>query len=643
MPRFHFKHIANRLLFWILGVCLLIFMGFSVLLYQQASGLINYQAQSRAELAVGNTVQRIESLLAYVGRSVRTARSSLLTSQASEAQLRQLLRALVADKTDVYGMALALEPNVLPGHQRFAPYIYRGQEQLLSSDLISQNYDYLHQPWYRDAVDLGTSVWSEPYYDQGGGNIAMVTYSAPITDTRSGGTQTVLGVITADISLDTLNDIVSHIQLGSRGYGYILSAGGHIITHESTDLRMLSIKQLPVWSDADSGWREVISAAQQQQRGHSLLSCDPGKAEQCWVSYAPLEGSSWSILAVIPLEDIEAELMSLGRIMAGLGSGAFALLALLILWLSRRLSSPINVLAAHTEQLAEGDLDIPVPSISSEDEIGMLASHIGNMQSQLKHHIAELTEASARRQRMDSELAIAATIQAQMLPDGGHSHIRHQSFELAASMQAARTIGGDFYFYQLQDQHQLFFIIGDVSDKGIPAALFMAQSITQIRSLLAGSASPAALLRALNQNLYQNNDNCMFVTAIAGFLDTRTGNCCIASAGHAAPLLCDGDSRELELVAGPALGLLDAVDYDELTLSLNPGQVLLLYTDGVDEAINESQQQFGLDGLQQLISSLDSRDSDALVAHVLNQVLLYQQGQVFDDITLLAISRHPTL
>jgi sigma-B regulation protein RsbU (phosphoserine phosphatase) len=642
MPRFRFKHIANRLLFWILGVCLLIFLGFSALLYQQTSMIIRGQAQSRAELAVDNTVQRIESLLAYVSRSVRTARSSLLTARAGEAQLHRLLRTLVTDKTDVYGMALALEPGVLPDRERFAPYVYRHQQQLRSVDLASQDYDYLHQPWYRNAIDLGQSVWSEPYYDEGGGNIAMVTYSSPIMDTGAGAAATMLGVITADISLQTLNEMVSNIRLGSRGYGYILSASGRIITHQQVDLRMAQVEHTPVWIGGDKDWREVITAARRQQRGHALLPCQAGATEQCWISYEPLRGSNWSILVVIPLADIETGIISLGRIMTALGAGAIGLLALLVLWLSRRLSRPINSLATHTGQIARGDLDSPVPRINSRDEIGSLADNIANMQSELKHHIAELTEASARRQRMESELAIAATIQAQMLPDAGHSQVYHHHCELAARMQAARQIGGDFYLYQLLDEHQLFFFIGDVSDKGIPAALFMAQSITQIRSLLVAHPSPAALLRALNDKLLQNNENCMFVTAIAGLLDTVNGACLMASAGHAAPLLKAGKLTELPLQAGPALGLLEQADYRELALKLEPGQWLLLYTDGVDEAMNDAQQAFGLGSLVQAVSEFADSDCNTLVTRLLMQVLEFQQGQVFDDITLMAIRREPT-
>lgn len=639
MTRAGFKHIANRLLVWILGVCLLIFLGFSLLVYQRTSLLIRHQAQSRAELAVENTVQSIESLLRHVSRGVRTARSVLLAAQVDEAHLLALLQTLVEDKSEVFGMALALEPDTLPGRTRFAPYVYRGGNRLHTVDLASGEYDYLNQPWYRIPVEQNQSSWSEPYYDRGGGNIAMVTFSSPITETAADGTPTTLGVITADVSLQTLSTMVDDIQLGSRGYAYILSASGRIITHDNAALRMARVEQLPIWKDSDKRWQEVIIAMGEQQRGHRLLPCSVGSGELCWLSYEPLGNSDWSILIAIPLADIESEQLVLGRTMLVLGSGAILLLGVLILWLSRRLSRPINQLAEHTGIIAQGTLDQPVPARRMRDEIGTLANNIHGMQQNLKYYIENLTEETARRERLESELDIAASIQGQMLPDGGESNFQQHNFQLAATVVAARQIGGDFYLYQQLDDRRLFFMIGDVSDKGIPAALFMAQSITQIRSLLTVAPEPADLLDALNRKLCQNNENCMFVTAIAAVVDTLSGHCRLASAGHAAPLLKADCVSELKLESGPALGLLEQADYDGLDITLQPGQSLLLYTDGVDEALDAAGQAYGLDRLIQAMERDAGSDCQTLVGALLQDVLDFQQGRIFDDITLLALGR----
>lgn len=637
MPTFQFKHIANRLLFWILGVCLLIFIGFSSLLYQQASALLRLQAESSAELAVKNVVQDIESLMGFVSHSVRAARSVLLNAEGDEQQLTTLLETLVNDNADVYGMALALQPNTFPGKNRFARYVYRHDQGVLHADLSGDTYDYLQQPWYRDAINVGRSVWSEPYFDQGGGNVAMVTYSSPIVATHVDGTAHILGIITADISLQTLAEKVSNVPLGSRGYGYILSAAGHIITHNQPGLRMAKIEQLPSWRQRGPEWHNVIEAMTAGQHGNALLPCADKPYEQCWLAYAPLQDSTWSILVVIPLADMETGVLGFARLMQALGAGAIALLTLLILALSRHLTRPINTLANHTALIARGDLQTPAPTFRLEDEVGQLANSIGTMQADLQQHITDLTEASARRQRMQSELAIAATIQAQMLPDGGHSRIIQHSCELVAAIQPAREIGGDLYLYQILDAEHLFFFLGDVSDKGIPAALFMAQCIAQIRELLGSCNSPGHFMQYLNQRLARHNDNCMFVTAIAGVVNCHSGRCLLANAGHPAPLLVGDECSALQIEAGPALGLMDDPTYLETTIDLATGQTLLLYTDGVDEAMNETAEALGQDGLIRAVASLADTTDQTLVDRLMQFVMEYQHDQPFDDTTLLSI------
>ncbi len=642
MPLFRFKHIANRLLFWILGVCLLIFIGFAIMLYQQATSLVRLQAQAQAELAVDIVVQKIEALLANTSHSVRTARSSLLNTDASAIQLESLLQELLRDNPRIFGMALALEPGVFPGKDRYAPYVYRKGAELELLDL-SNAYDYRRQPWYREVMIQGRSLWSAPYFDHRAGDIPMVTYSSPIIAAGDSEVTRLLGVITADISLQTLSDLISANPPGDgQGYVYIVSAEAQIITHPDPQLRLAVVDQLPGWAQSSEGWLALIASAKRRERGHVILPCIELPQEQCWLSYGPLENSDWSVVARIPMQELESSVLSLThRIIAGF-TIACGLLTVLILMLSRMLSQPINTLAKHTKNIARGDLNIPLPAFELNDEVGILAENIANMQSELQHHITQLTAATGRQERMQTELAIAARIQAQMLPDGGQSQLQCGTFELVAATRPARQVGGDLYLYQSLPKQRLFFMIGDVSDKGVPAALFMAQCAAQIRELLGSYHNPAELLVKLNRQLAFNNENCMFVTAIAGVIDTLNGECSLASAGHPSPLLLNENCQSIALKTGAALGLEEDATYIEHSLILRPGDALFLYTDGVDEAINNNQDQFGLEGLHLAIEALQRGGSGTLVERMMQHVIDYQHGQAFDDITLMTISNKKT-
>lgn len=640
MRHFRFKHIANRFLVWILGACLLIFFGFAALLYQQASTLIRLQTQDQAELAVNIVVQKIETVLANTSHSVRAARSSLLNADTDAEQITGLLQDLLQDNPEIFGIALALEPDVLPNKASYAPYAYREGPKLALKDL-GEAYDYRSQPWYREPILQGRSLWSAPYLGHGAGGTPMVTYSSPIIATGESSAGRLLGVITADISLQTLSELIAANPLDDgRGHVYVISADAQLITHPDGKLRMAEASQLPGWEQNGEQWLALIDAVKQRQRGNAILPCLELAKEQCWLSYEPLENSNWSVVARIPMRELESGVRDLTRwVMAG-ASMACGLLTLLILALSRTLSRPVNILAKHTEDIARGDIDKPLPAFGLQDEVGLLADNFGKMQADLKRHIKQLTEATSRRERLQTELAIASRIQAQMLPDGGHSHVRYGAFELLAAMRPAQQVGGDLYLYQRLDTQRLFFIIGDVSDKGVPAALFMAQCVALIRGLLGHGIAPSELLAQLNRQLAINNENCMFVTAIAGLIDTKSGSCSVTSAGHPAPLLVNDHCRSITMEPGPALGLQQDATYIEVSLSLKPGDTLFLYTDGVDEAIDANQVQLGQEGLHRAIEALQRDGTATLVEPMMEYVIDYQQGLVFDDITLMTISRN---
>ncbi len=644
MRLFHFKHIANRFLFWILGACLLIFFGFSILLYQQASTLLRLQAQAKAQLEVNLAVQGIEALMLGTVKNVRTARSSLLNADTNAHRLESLLRELLRDNPSIFGMALALEPGVAAGHDRYAPYAYRADSGIETMNL-SEVYDYRQQPWYSEVISQARSLWSDPYFDHGAGDIPMVTYSAPLIDGSGSTVPRLLGVMTADISLQTLDDIVAGSTLGrEQGYVFIISANGRIITHPQPQLRMVKVDQIPGWPQADDSLKALLEAVGQRRSGHTTVPCLEQPRQQCWLSYQPLKNSDWSIVARIPGEKLETSVRDWKRwIMVGV-TAACGLLALLILTLSRLLSEPINKLARHTQHIARGDINRPLPALPLRDEIGMLAHNIGTMQAELQHHINQLTEATRRRERMQTELAIAARIQAQMLPDGGRSRLCQGAIELVASTRPASEIGGDLYLYQILDQQRLFFFIGDVSDKGVPAALFMAQCAAQIRELIGRPQPPSQLLDRLNRRLFTNNENCMFVTAIAGEIDTKSGHCKLASAGHPPPLLLEptpGEPcRRPQLASGPALGLAEDASYEEKSLVLVAGATLLLYTDGADEAVDLNGTQLGLAGLASMAESLQQHRSTKLVEELMRHIMEYQHGDAFDDITLMTVSHN---
>jgi len=245
------------------------------------------------------------------------------------------------------------------------------------------------------------------------------------------------------------------------------------------------------------------------------------------------------------------------------------------------------------------------------------------------------------KEKVENELNIAAQIQKSILPSSFPAYPDRKEFELHAFMQPARYIGGDFYDFFFIDDNTLALVVADVSDKGVPAALFMMVSRTLIKSLVVDNRSPSAVLEKANNIMCQNNASGMFVTVFLAFYNVLSGKLTAANGGHSASLIInsDGTSRQWATTHGPALGFMEELPYKEETMDLKVGQILFIYTDGVTEAMSPGNELFGLDRLQGMLKKKHDFKLDRLFSDIEISLSEFQEGQQFDDITMLALKR----
>ncbi|MBQ3841791.1 MAG: SpoIIE family protein phosphatase [Ruminiclostridium sp.] len=260
----------------------------------------------------------------------------------------------------------------------------------------------------------------------------------------------------------------------------------------------------------------------------------------------------------------------------------------------------------------------------------------------------ELAAEMARMEaKIEADLSVAKSIQSSALPSVFPPFPDHKGFELFASMSAAKEVGGDFYdFYMLSDSN-IGFLIADVSGKSIPGAMFMMTAKTVIKSLAESGLDPAEVFTRANERLCEGNDAEMFVTAWLGYLDLKTGMIRVANAGHNPPVLIrDGKAEYVILKPGLMLAGMDGIRYKEQTLQLRKGDILYLYTDGVTEAMDKDEEQYGEDRLQKLLSfgenypepSGENGIAGAVCDMVVADVTKYTaDAEQSDDITMLCI------
>ncbi|MBQ7421398.1 MAG: SpoIIE family protein phosphatase [Prevotella sp.] len=299
-----------------------------------------------------------------------------------------------------------------------------------------------------------------------------------------------------------------------------------------------------------------------------------------------------------------------------------------------QLVHPLHLFAEAAVSIANGNLDTQLPEIHSEDELLQLRNSFEYMQSSLKQHIEELKITTAGKERLQSELIIAHEIQMGMLPT---TFPHRKDLDLYASMIPAKEVGGDLYDFII-DNDELFFIIGDVAGKGVPASLYMAVTRTLFRNLAGNYQSAANVIREINHAIASTNESFIFVTLFVGVLDLKTHHLTYCNAAHNAPVLIteDGNCQLLDVQTNLPVGVEDRFHYEEQQIDFPIGTSLLLYTDGLTEAVDCNRIMFGEERLLQKMRSSHITSAREVIIH-LEQAIKDFVGNIeqSDDLTLL--------
>ena len=281
--------------------------------------------------------------------------------------------------------------------------------------------------------------------------------------------------------------------------------------------------------------------------------------------------------------------------------------------------------------------DVP---IRSEGELRLLAGNVKSMADGVASYMTNLKAATSERERIGTELSLAARIQENMLPNVFPAFPERPEFDIYAVMDPAKEVGGDFYDFFLIDESHLALVIADVSGKGVPAALFMMISKILVQNAAMAALSPAEVLRAVNNQICANNREEMFITVWFGILDTATGKITAANAGHEYPaLMTSGGAFELlKDRHGFVIGGMEDIRYRDYELSLTPGSKLFLYTDGVPEATNAENELFGTDRMLRALNEQPSAAPEKILKNVRRAVDGFvKDAEQFDDLTMLCV------
>ncbi len=601
--------------------------------------VLNNVEKSASNLALA-TACHIEEILGRIEAVPSFAAQALEKEPLDAGRIEALVRGVVGANPAIFASTVAFEPKAFDGETvHFAPYAYRSGNAIEMTRLGNEQYQYHQLDWYRIPKETNQARWSEPYFDKGGGNITMATYSVPFYR-EAGGERRFLGVVTVDIALDWLQNIMDGIhEFFDSGHAFILSPSGTFICHpnksyvmEKTVFSLAEEKNIPEWREAG---RAMVTGG----KGFIMIPGIHFKGS-AWMAYTPLPSARWSLGVIFPAKDLFRDVIRLTYATAVIGLVGVCLLFLLIVFVAVRITGPLRDLSDKTSEIAKGNLDVPLPMGHNRDEVGALSQSFADMRAALKEYIRDLTETTAEKERIESELKIAHSIQMSFLPCVFPPFPEHLEFRLHAAIEPAREVGGDLYDFFLVDNETLFFTIGDVAGKGVPAALFMAVTKTLMKGAALHAHDPAVVLEGVNKELCQGNDANLFVTIFCGCLNFRTGELRYSNAGHNPPLVVhpDGAVHWLELPRGLVLGVQENNTYTTRVLQMPPGSRLIAYTDGVTEAINQANELYSNDRLLAQVRLCGRQAPREMVMNILESVHEFADGSPqSDDITVLVI------
>ncbi len=627
-----FMSFAARLTFYILTLVFIIFGCIALVFMTYSKQREQQQAEQYTAALQQNEIQKIEAKLSEVETAL-TVDEDLVDdmAQTPDSVIKTVYNVL-RNYPILKGVGVAFRPGYYPSKgEMFFEYAYRKA----GNSVVFKHYgdgmrEYTDRSWYKKIMAGSKGFWTEPYIDNDNKSDKLVSYVMPCVNNR----REIYGVMIADVSLDDLTASLRSMRPYPNSYSFILDKKGKYLSHPEKELILatdFSVRAKLVEC------KELEAVGRKMVAGEQGTACTVIEGKDVLLCYAPMKRTGWSVCSVTPYKDVMANLGSTTLTILFILIIGVAMLSVSIRLLVSYMSSPIKKLAEAANYIARGKFDTELPEVSTKDDMKQLHDAFAHMQTSLKSYIAELKTTTRAKERIESELSIAHKIQMSLVPKIFSPFPDCEQLELFACLKPAKEVGGDFYDFFIRDD-KLFYVIGDVSGKGIPASLVMAITRTLFRIISAGSESPTEIVAKLNDAIAKDNDTNMFVTMYAGILNLETGDMRFCNAGHNPPIIAapGSDVYYQQVEENLPLGVIDGFDFKEQETTLPKGAAVLLYTDGITEAENDKEELYGEDRLKETLERFAGMEVHGIIKEINDSVAQYVgAAEQSDDFTLL--------
>jgi len=581
--------------------------------------------------------------------AVRALDEGLNATQVSSSNLISILMSPLVDIDDqtiyescqyfldanphIQGVCLGFEPNVVDNHPNgFSPYVMRRGDAFITRDLSVEK-DYRSSDWYKTPFDAWSPTWSRPFRESNG--TIITSYNVPLENYEGKR----LGIAAVDLNLNVVSDSLQKMNPYPHSLLSIIDRDGMFVAH--WDRSFILDKS----ADPD-----LMSYLANPDKNYYI---DRSGDEDHYIFHMSEPKTGWIFLLDVPKTDIgQGTTKMLQTLLMNILIGIILLLSVSAIVISR-LTRPLENFSEAAREIAKGNFDVNLPEIQDKNELHDLRNALMSMGTSIKEYTSQLEESTSKKASMERELNIARNIQMAMIPKTfpPYPHI-DGCVDLFASLTPAQAVGGDLYDFQLCGDN-LFFCIGDVSGKGVPASLLMAITRSLFRNSAQEDKTPAQIAGLINDSLSENNEMSMFVTMFIARYNIRTGDLSICNCGHNPPAT-NGVLSDMEtMTAVPsdkyhymqyvptniAVGVFPKFQFKEVHMKVTPGITMMLYTDGVTEAENNAKDQFGEPKLLDQLDSMGTQaTSQQIIRTITASVTEFAAGAPqSDDITALCL------
>lgn len=552
----------------------------------------------------------------------------------SRNHLSNIIQCLVRDNEAIQSCEIVLAPGV--AGDRFSVFACRITDDSTLTGDLTDYYDYTTHVGFTAPRDSAHGIWHDPYYEEISHKQMICAYSHPIYNHEG----SFIGVVSVSLGTEWINTLVNSIRPYDHSYNILVDRNGLYMAHPDSRL-VLKKTVLDRANERDDKVMKKVFV-EEIQAGHIGKARVKRPDGHLYCFYAPIARLGWRTAIFCPYQDIYPSSIPMIFFVGMVIIIFYIILVIVVNTIVKRQLQPLNEFADMVRNVAVSEFNAPLPIKTANDEMFNLYESFEFLQHALEGKINELKESSDVQERMEGELYYARQLQLDMVPCIFPAFPDRKDIDVYAILNPSREVGGNLYDFALCGD-KVYFAIGDVSDKGLPSAIFMSMAFKLLRMGYNLNNSPAKIISDANKAMSTDNGTSQFVTLFVCLLDLKTGELTYCNAGQDEPMLInpDGTVATLPVESNVPVGLMADMKYAEQRTPLAPGTKVVLYTDGVVELTNQENVLYGSDRLKAQLEGTAAGDCQQIITKLKDDVIAFSANTANDDVTALAFCYRP--